>query len=381
MQGTIFTLKKGAIYIMKKTCCPYPERLGKVGGQAVMEGVMMRSGENVSTAVLQEDKTITIVNDKFVSVRKKHKILNIPILRGIINMVEMLALSYKTLSVSADAFVGDAFEEEPTKFEKWIEKHFGKKILDVIMVIAMVLGMVLGVGMFVLLPSAAVKGIDYLAGGVLSAYNLFALCEGVIRIAIFVGYIYLVSLMSYIRRTFEFHGAEHKSIACYEAGEELTPENAKKHSRFHPRCGTSFMFVIMIISIFIFTAARMLFTALADNLLLYWASKLLLVPLVIGVGFEFIMFAGKHDNLFVRILSAPGLWMQRITTREPDLEQLGVAIAAIKAAMPDEFPPEETEGAEGAEEAKGAEEAENAEEATEGEADTVTDTEADESND
>lgn len=330
---------------MKKTSCPCPERLGKVGGQAVMEGVMMRSGENVATAVLQEDKSITIVNDKFVSVRKKHKILNIPILRGIINMVEMLGLSYKTLSVSADAFVGESLEEEPSKFEKWIERKFGKKILDVIMVIAMVLGMVLGVGMFVLLPSAAVKGIDYLAGGILSAYNLFALCEGVIRIAIFVLYIYLVSLMSYIRRTFEFHGAEHKSIACYEAGEELTPENAKKHTRFHPRCGTSFMFVIMILSIFIFTAARMLFTALADNLLLYWASKLLLVPLVIGVGFEFIMFAGKHDNLFVRILSAPGLWMQRITTREPDLEQLGVAIAAIKAAMPDQFPPEETEEA------------------------------------
>ncbi len=327
---------------MKKTTCPFPERLGKVGGQAVMEGVMMRSGENVSTAILQEDKSITIVNDKFVSVRKKHKILNIPILRGIINMVEMLALSYKTLGVSADAFVGDALEEEPSKFEKWIERHFGKKILDVIMVIAMVLGMALGVGMFILLPSAVVKGIDSLAGGVLSDYNLFALCEGVIRIAIFVGYIYLVSLMSYIRRTFEFHGAEHKSIACYEAGEELTPENAMKHTRFHPRCGTSFMFVIMILSIFIFTAARMLFSALAENLMLYWASKILLVPLVIGVGFEFIMFAGKHDNLFVRVLSAPGLWMQRITTREPDLEQLGVAIAAIKAAMPDEFPPEQT---------------------------------------
>ena len=209
------------------------------------------------------------------------------------------------------------------------------------MMIAMVLGMVLGVGMFVLLPSAAVKGIDHLVGGVLTRLNLFALCEGVIRIAIFVLYIYLVSLMSYIRRTFEFHGAEHKSIACYEAGEELTPENAMKHSRFHPRCGTSFMFVIMILSIFIFTAARMLFTALAENLMLYWASKILLVPLVIGLGFEFIMFAGKHDNIFVRILSAPGIWMQRITTREPDLEQLGVAIAAIKAAMPDEFPPEE----------------------------------------
>ena len=321
--------------------CTCPERLGKVGGQAVMEGVMMRSGENVSVAVRNEDKSITIINDKFVSVRKKHKALNIPILRGIVNMVEMLKLSYKTLEVSADAFVGDAFDEEPSKFEKWIERHFGKKILDVVMGIAMVLGLVLGMGLFVLLPSAIVGGIDSLCGGFLSEYNLFALCEGVIRIAIFVTYIYLVSLMSYIRRTFEYHGAEHKSIACYEAGEELTPENARKHSRFHPRCGTSFMFVIMILSIFIFTAARMLFSALAENLMLYWASKILLIPIVVGLGFEFIMFAGKHDNLFVRILSAPGIWMQKITTREPDLEQLEVAIAAIKAAMPDEFPPEE----------------------------------------
>jgi len=327
---------------MKKRTCPCPERLGKVGGQAVMEGVMMRSGENVSVAVRNEDKSITIVNDKFVSVRQKHKILNTPILRGIINMVEMLKLSYKTLNVSADAFVGDAFEEEPSKFEKWIEKHFGKSILDVVMVIAMIFGIVLGVGMFVLLPSAVVGGIDHLLEGALSEYNLFALIEGVIRIAIFILYIYLVSLMSYIRRTFEYHGAEHKSIACYEAGEELTPENARKHSRFHPRCGTSFMFVIMIISIFIFTAARMLFSALAENLFLYWASKILLVPLVIGLGFEFIMYAGKHDGVLVRILSAPGLWMQGITTREPDDEQLEVAIAAIKAAMPDQFPPEET---------------------------------------
>ncbi len=328
---------------MKKEACPCPERLGKVGGQAVMEGVMMRSGENVSVAVRNEDKSITVVNDKFISVRKKHKALNIPILRGIVNMVEMLALSYKTLNVSADAFVGDAFEEEPSKFEKWIEKHLGKKMLDVVMAIGMVLGMLLGIGLFILLPGAVVGGIDYLTDGALTDYNLFALCEGIIRIAIFVLYIYLVSLMSYIRRTFEYHGAEHKSIACYEAGEELTPENAKKHTRFHPRCGTSFMFVIMILSIFIFTVARMLFAALAENLLLYWASKILLVPLVVGLGFEFIMYAGKHDGPIVRILSAPGLWMQRITTREPDLEQLEIAIVAIKAAMPEQFPPEKKE--------------------------------------
>ena len=322
---------------MKKETCPCPGRLGKVGGQAVMEGVMMRSGENVSVAVRQEDGSITIVNDKFVSVRAKHKWLNIPILRGIINMIEMLKLSYKTLSVSADAFVGEAFEEEPSKFEKWVERKFGKNILDIVMAISMVLGLALGVGIFVLLPSAIVTGLDLLFNASISELNLFALLEGVIRISIFILYIYLVSLMSYIRRTFEFHGAEHKSIACYEAGEELTPENAKNYSRYHARCGTSFMFVIMILSIFIFTAARMLFSALSENLLLYWASKILLVPLVVGLGFEFIMYAGKHDNALIRILSAPGLWMQKLTTREPDASQLEVAIAALKAAMPDEF--------------------------------------------
>ena len=325
---------------MKKSSCPCPERLGKVGGQAVMEGVMMRSGDEVCVAVRNEDKSMTLINDKFVSIRKKHKALNIPILRGIVNMLEMLKLSYKTLSVSADAFVGDSLEEEPSKFEKWIERHFGKKILDVVMMISMVLGVVLAMGLFILLPSAVVELIDGLAGGLFNQYNLFALLEGILRIVIFVSYIYIVSLSKYIRRTFEYHGAEHKSIACYEAGEELTPENAKKYSRYHARCGTSFMFVIMILSIFVFTTARLLFTALEDNTFLYWGSKILLVPLVVGLGFEFIMYAGKHDNFLVRLLSAPGLWMQRITTKEPDLEQLEVAIAALKGAMPTEFPPE-----------------------------------------
>jgi len=314
---------------MKKRTCPCPERLGKVGGQAVMEGVMMRSGENVSVAVRNEDKSITIVNDKFVSVRQKHKILNTPILRGIINMVEMLKLSYKTLNVSADAFVGDAFEEEPSKFEKWIEKHFGKSILDVVMVIAMIFGIVLGVGMFVLLPSAVVGGIDHLLEGALSEYNLFALIEGVIRIAIFILYIYLVSLMSYIRRTFEYHGAEHKSIACYEAGEELTAENAEKHTRFHPRCGTSFILIILILSIVLFLAVPAELQVLAR-----FALRIVMLPITVGVGYEIIKFVGRHDNAFTRIISAPGLWLQRLTTKEPDREQLEVAIASLKAVMP-----------------------------------------------
>ena len=323
----------------KKACCPCPERLGKVGGQAVMEGVMMRSGENVSVAVRNQDQSISIVNDKFVSVRKKHKFLNIPILRGIVNMVEMLKLSYKTLEVSADAFVGDAFEEEPSKFEKWIEKHFGKKILDVVMGIAMVLGLVLGVGLFVLLPSAVVGGIDSLIGGVLSEYNLFALTEGVFRIAIFILYIYLVSLMSYIRRTFEYHGAEHKTIFCYESGLELTVENVKSQRRFHPRCGTSFLILMLLVGMFISFLIDPISIALTGDVPVTWLRsiiKILLLPITMGMGYELIKLAGKHDNLFTRIISAPGMWLQRLTVLEPTDDMIECAISAFVEVIPED---------------------------------------------
>ena len=306
-------------------------RLGVVGGQAVLDGVMMKHGDRVSVAVRRENGDIVVEDDEFVSVRKKHKILNIPILRGVVNMVEMLALSIKTLNKSA-IMSGIEEELEESKFEKWMKKHFGKGILDLVMVLATILGVALSLFLFIFLPSFFTKLIEDLSGKDLGgAKNVI---EGGLKIVIFIGYLCLCLLMKDIRTTFRYHGAEHKTIFCYEAGEELTPENVKKYKRFHPRCGTSFMFVIILISIAI--AFLPIFSW--ENRLLRFAIKLAFLPLLVGLSFEFIKFAGKHDNIFTRILSAPGLWMQRITTKEPTLEQIEVAIHALKSSMPSEFP-------------------------------------------
>ena len=306
-------------------------RLGTVGGQAVIEGVMMKSKEMYALSVRLEDGSVKTTTGAVKSIRKKYKILNIPLVRGVVNFIEMMILSYKTLMLSAEALGLDS--EEESKFERWLREKFGKSIIDVMMVIATVLGVALGFGLFFFLPIFITKTLDSAVGGIGWFKNLI---EGVIKIAIFILYIWATSFMKEIRRTFEYHGAEHKSIFCYESGEPLTPENVKKQIRFHPRCGTSFMFVMLIISILIFSLPFITW----DNMFLRWITKILMLPLVVGAGYEFIMFAGKHNNIFTRILSAPGLWMQRITTREPDLSQIEVAIASLKAALPNEFPVE-----------------------------------------
>ncbi len=321
---------------MKKECnnnC----RLAKVGGQAVLEGVMMKAGKNTVTTCRKEDGSLVVTNDSFVSVRQKHKFLNIPILRGVINFIEMLILSFKTLDNSAKALGID--EESEGKFEKWLKKHFGASVTDFIMVIALILGLALSVFLFLLLPIWICAGINYLltlAFNITMAPWVSSIVEGLIKVAIFIVYLALVSLMPEIKRTFMYHGAEHKSIACFEAGEELTPENAKKHTRFHPRCGTSFMFFMILIGIFAGIIIKTLIPGV--DTWIYTVIRLLILPLVMGVGYEFIMFAGKHDNAVVRILSAPGLWVQRITTKEPDLSMLEVAIISLKCALRDEYP-------------------------------------------
>ncbi len=312
-------------------------RLGRVGGEAVLEGVMMRCGDRYSIASRHEDGSISVENRSYVSLRKRNRFWNLPLVRGVVSLVESMKLSFKVLSISADA-LGMDMDEPETKFEKWLAKTFGDKVMNLIMGVAGFLGVVLGIGLFLVLPTLATKGLDMLlglAGGTLGVFK--TLCEGLIRIGIFVGYILLVSLMPDIRRTFEYHGAEHKSIACYEAGAELTPENAKKYTRFHPRCGTSFIFIMLILSVLVFSFVTW------DNLWLRLVLKPLLLPVICGIGFEFILYAGRHENLFTKIVSAPGLWMQRITTREPDLSQLEIAITALKSAMPDEFPASEVE--------------------------------------
>ena len=309
-------------------------RLGAVGGQAVLEGIMMRNGDNYAVGVRRESGEISIAKDTFVSVRKKHKFLDLPIIRGSVNMVESMMLSFRTLETSAEQFGIEETSEEPSKFEKWLEKHFGDKLMNVLMTFAMIVGVCLSLGLFFFLPSFLTQLANkYIFGDALSD-GVKTVIEGVMKVFIFIAYLLLTSLMKDIRRTFEYHGAEHKTIFCYEAGEELTPENVKKYKRFHPRCGTSFLFIIIILNILIFSLP--IFTW--ENVIIRFATKLLTLPVVVGVGYEFLRFAGKHPNPVTNFLSIPGMLMQRITTREPDEGQIEVAIHALKAAMPEEFP-------------------------------------------
>lgn len=314
-----------------KTISP---RMGRVGGQAVLEGVMMKSGDRCATACRRADGSIAVSRATFVSARKKNKFFALPLVRGVVNFVEMMKLSMNTLNTSAE-IMGETDEPE-TKFERWLREKLHIDLTTVVSVIGIILGLLLSVGLFIYLPR-------FLSALILphAAPGWKALLEGGFKVLLFVGYLALVSLMRDMRRVFAYHGAEHKSVACYEAGDELTPENAKKHTRFHPRCGTSFMFVMILIGILFSVFINLLFPGLSGlrfGNLLYTLIKLLILPLVVGIGFEFIMYAGKHDNLLVRILSAPGLWMQRLTTREPDETMLECAITALKCAMPDEFP-------------------------------------------
>ena len=330
----------------KKQQCPLkcPSRLNKVGGQAVIEGVMMKAGSRTVTTCRKEDGTLVVNDATFVSVRKKHKILNIPIIRGFVNFIEMMALSFKTLSASADAI---GIEEEDGKCERWLKKHLGIRLTDLIMVIAMILGIGLSLFLFMFLPAWTANGINSLCmflGTNELGPNILAIIEGAMKVIIFLLYIFLTSLIPDIYRTFQYHGAEHKSIACFESGDALTPENAKNHKRFHPRCGTSFMFLMILIGIVVGMFVRNILPdrSTFSNDFLYSviiaAVKILLLPLTMGIGYEILMLAGKHDNIITRIISAPGLWVQRITTKEPTDDMLEVAITSIKCALRDEFP-------------------------------------------
>lgn len=317
-----------------------PERLNRVGGQAVLEGVMMKAGTRTVTTCRKEDGSLVVTDDSFVSIRKKYKILDLPIIRGVVGFIESLILSVKTLNASADALGLDE-EESESGFERWLKKHLGVGITDVIMVIGTVLGLLLSLFLFMFLPTATADGINalylWISGTEVGIHpTLIAVIEGVMKVVIFVVYLVLVSLIPDIKRTFMYHGAEHKTIACFEAGEELTPENAMKHRRFHPRCGTSFMFLMIIIGIIAGMFVRNMLPGL--DTIAYSLIKILILPLTMGVGYEILMLAGKHDNLFTRIISAPGLWVQRITTKEPTLDMLEVAIVSTKCALRDDFP-------------------------------------------
>ena len=308
-------------------------RLGKVGGQAVLEGVMMKAGDRTVTTCRKPDGSIYLTDAKFVSVRRKNKFLDLPIIRGVVNFVEMMILSMKTMTAAAEALGIE--DEEESKFEKWLKKHFGTRLVDFIMIIGLVLGLGLSLFLFLFLPNLISSLLDtYVFGGNLGVWT--AVTEGVLKVLIFLAYLWLVSLMPDIKRTFMYHGAEHKSIACFEAGDELSPEHAKKYTRFHPRCGTSFMFLTILIGIFAGFFIKFVIPGLPT--LVYTVIRLAILPILMGIGYEVIRRAGKHDNVATRIMSAPGLWAQRLTTKEPTDDMLEIAIISLKCALRDDFP-------------------------------------------
>ena len=307
-----------------------------VGGQALIEGIMMQGPKGAAMSVRLPDGTIDTEEKEFRHIRDKVKFLGFPVIRGCVNFVESMIFGYKCLMESAEKSGFEEIEnseENQSKLDKWLSEHLSKKVMSVITGVASVLGVLLAFALFFFLPSKITDFFNNLASGALTDFR--ALIEGIMRMIIFIAYIALVSLMKDIKRTFMYHGAEHKTIFCYEHGLELTVENVRKQSRFHPRCGTSFMFVMIIISVIISSIISVAFPYLRNNIAVWMIIKLLILPLVMGFGYEFIKYAGRHDNLLVRILSAPGLWMQRLTTKEPDDSMIEVGIAAFKAVITD----------------------------------------------
>ncbi|GAA0084162.1 hypothetical protein UT300007_06010 [Clostridium sp. CTA-7] len=291
-----------------------------VGGQAVIEGVMMRGSKGQATAVRTPNKEIEIDFKKIIPITKKYKFLNIPFIRGIFVLVDSLITGIKTLNYSASFFEDE--DESESKFELWLKNKFGEKSNDLIIGGTMILSFAIAIGLFVALPTA-IASIFNLLNLSPVALNLI---EAVVRIIILLIYMYSISKMEDIYRVFQYHGAEHKSIFCYEAGEELTIENVKKFSRFHPRCGTNFLFLIMFVSIIIFSFTG--WGGFLERILL----RILLIPVVSGITYELIRWLGKNNNKLSKVIAYPGLKLQELTTKEPDDDQIEVAIAALMSA-------------------------------------------------
>lgn len=294
-----------------------------IGGQAVMEGIMMRKGSEYSVAVRKENGEIEVKKETYKGVGSKCKLFRLPFIRGIFSFVDSLVLGMKSLNYSASLFMEDGEEEEPGRFEKWLQKKFGDKAEKVIMDLTMVISIILAMGIFMVFPT----WVSTLMKPLLGNGIWMALFEGVLRIAIFIAYVGLISLMPDIKRTYMYHGAEHKCINCIEHGLPLTVENVMKSSKEHKRCGTSFLLIVMVISILFFLVIR------PETLWLRLVSRILLIPVIAGVSFEFLRLAGNSDNPVVNLLSKPGLMLQGLTTKEPDEKMAEVAICAVEAVF------------------------------------------------
>lgn len=294
---------------------------------------MMRGPFKTAMSVRKPDGEIECRIDEN-GTKNRAKIFSFPIIRGCINFIDSLVIGMKALMYSAEFIDLEDEEESESKFDRWLEDKLGDKIKDVVIYFSIALSIVLSVGLFILLPTAVTRGIEWIFSMTpfadAAGTRLFtSVCEGIVRMAIFLGYMALVSQMSDIKRVFEYHGAEHKTIACYEAGEELTVENVRKHTRFHPRCGTSFLLFVMIISIILFALLP------RTGIILRMVMRLALLPVVAGLSYEVIKLAGRHQKGCIKALTKPGLWLQKLTTREPDDSQIEVAINSMKAVIPE----------------------------------------------
>lgn len=285
---------------------------------------MMRGPVKSAMAVRTTEGTIDLEEWATYPNGKPPKYKKIPFVRGIFNMIDTMTLGFGCLMKSADK--AGLEEEAPSKFESWLSAKLGKGINTIVSAVAVVLGVGLAMLLFIVIPT----GVTTLLKPFLNGTMAFSLVEGVVKMAIFLLYLYLCSKSKDVARVFEYHGAEHKTIACYEAGEELTPENCRKYTRLHPRCGTSFLLIVIVVSILLSSLLPPM-TALLRMVL-----KIAMLPLVIGVAYEFIKLAGRYDNAFTRIFSAPGMALQNLTTKEPDDTQLEIAIAAMKAVIPED---------------------------------------------
>ena len=304
-----------------------------IGGQAVIEGIMMQNGPDYAVAVRRPDGEIEVMEDRYTSLTKKVKLFSLPFVRGIFSFADSMIVGMKALTWSCSFFEDDE-ETEPAKFEKWLDRVFGEKLEGILMTVVMIFSFALAIGIFMVLPMLIAR----VCRQVIPSETAMAFLEGLIRIAIFIGYIKLVSRMEDIRRTFMYHGSEHKCINCIEHGLPLTVENVRASSKEHKRCGTSFIMFVMIVSILFFLVIR------PETLGMRILSRVLLIPVIAGVSYEFLRFAGRHDSWIVNLLSRPGMWMQGLTTKEPDDSMIEVAIAAVekvfdwKAYLDENFP-------------------------------------------
>ena len=296
----------------------------RIGGQAVIEGVMMKNGDKYAVAVRKPDNEVEVDIKEYKSLGSRYKILRFPIIRGVVNFVESMVVGVKTLTYSASFYEDEQSEENQVsdkKKEKTKEQQ--KKSDDLLMFGTVAFSLVFAIALFMMLPAFVTMLLDK----VIKNHIIMVIIEGILRLAIFLGYVVVISLMKDIQRVFMYHGAEHKTINCFEAGVPLTPENVKEYSRYHKRCGTSFLFIVMIISILVFMFIN------AKAIWLRLLLRLLLIPVIAGISYEFIMFAGKSESKLAYILSVPGMWVQRLTTREPDLDMIEVAIKSVDAVI------------------------------------------------